>query len=248
MEEVNVLNGVFAIIKEKNETSRRSLDRVKRNFVNKIGLSKKIKIGHGGTLDPLAVGVLVVGVGRGCKELGSYLKGVKKYTAVFKIGEEHDTFDRTGKKVKEESFKEIDVERLNQIAQEKYIGKIKQRPPIYSAVKIKGERAYSLARKGKLKEEDVLEREVIVNWIEIRKCLDRTEDFFEMEVECQGGVYIRSLIVSLCREMGTFGSLYELQRTRQGIFNEIDCLSISDCSDIEKVKEAIFKAKEIVSC
>ncbi|OIR58511.1 MAG: tRNA pseudouridine synthase [Amphiamblys sp. WSBS2006] len=237
-------DGVFSVAKEKGSTSQNVLNKIKAMVLQKNpGLKKKqIKLGHGGTLDPFATGVLVVGIGSGCKALSQYLSGEKEYRAVVRVGQETDTFDRTGKTVLQEDGQRPDIAALSKIAAEKYVGKIMQRPPIYSAVHVDGKRAHALAREGKLKEEDMKEREVSVVRIDIEKS-DLGDEYFDMVVVSQKGVYVRSLGVSLCRETGVLGAVWELERTRQGEFTIGESLSVEECGDLEKIRAHIERAR-----
>lgn len=113
-------------------------------------LGRRLKVGHGGTLDPIATGVLVIGVGEGCKRLTGFLGGVtKKYRATGRLGRAYDTYDRTGVVVRERSWEgeRVTAEAITQVLRDRFTGPIQQRPPLFSAIHINGERAYEVARK-----------------------------------------------------------------------------------------------------
>lgn len=153
------LNGVFAVFKPAGETSARTIDRLKNTLIRQaLGpsasnkqlfkrLSRQIKVGHGGTLDPMATGVLVVGLNSGCKELGKYLTGSKSYIAEARFGEHYDTLDRTGKLLQRDEGWEEAVKGVPEIIP-KFIGEVvMQVPPAFSAIHVNGKRAYEIARK-----------------------------------------------------------------------------------------------------
>ena len=153
------LNGVFAVFKPAGETSARTIDRVKNSLIRlALGpsasnkqlfkrFSRQIKVGHGGTLDPMATGVLVVGLNSGCKELGKYLTGSKSYVAEARFGEHYDTLDRTGKLLQTDEGWEEGVKKVEEIIP-KFIGEaVMQVPPAFSAIHVNGKRAYEIARK-----------------------------------------------------------------------------------------------------
>lgn len=112
-------------------------------------LGRRLKVGHGGTLDPIATGVLVIGLGEGCKRLSTFLGSVTKtYRATGRLGQAYDTLDRTGVVMREAPWEgRVTAERINELLKERFTGTIKQRPPLFSALRINGERAYAVARK-----------------------------------------------------------------------------------------------------
>lgn len=153
------LNGVFAVFKPAGETSARTIDRLKNSLIRTaLGsnsnnqqmfkrFSRQIKVGHGGTLDPMATGVLVVGLNGGCKELSKYLTGSKSYVAEARFGEHFDTLDRTGKLLQSDEKWEEKLPKVPEVLS-KFIGDaVMQVPPAFSAIHINGKRAYDIARK-----------------------------------------------------------------------------------------------------
>ena len=159
MEKLIGLNGVFAVFKPAGETSARTIDRLKNTLIRTAlgpsasnkhafkNLSRQIKVGHGGTLDPMATGVLVVGLNSGCKELGKYLTGSKSYLAEGRFGEHFDTLDRTGKMLQMDEEWEVKVDKVQEIIP-KFVGEaVMQVPPAFSAIHVNGKRAYDIARK-----------------------------------------------------------------------------------------------------
>ena len=174
------------------------------------------KIGHAGTLDPLARGVLVVGIGQeATRELGKIVKDEKEYVAVVRLGMESTTDDEEGNKKQIAITTAIPgIEGIKKEIQQ-FIGKIQQTPPAYSAVKIKGKEAYKRARKGEVLK--IKSREVEIKEIEIVKYgwPDLT-----LRVVTGPGVYIRALARDLGRALGTGGYLADLERTRVGEFTK----------------------------
>lgn len=203
-------------------------------------LGRKLKVGHGGTLDPMASGVLVIGLGGGCKALTAFLSGSKTYRATGSFGKAFDTLDCTGTVTEEQAELPPGLEEpaFNQILQERFVGDIMQRPPAFSALRVNGERAYDLARQQKAVE--LPERPVRIDSIRLL-AWDPPE--FRMEVVCGGGTYIRSLIDDSARAAGALAAMYGLERTQQGPFTLEDCLQVSDCADLELIAQRLTKAE-----
>lgn len=186
----------------------------------KMGRRRKkntIKVGHGGTLDPLATGVLVIGVGRGTKELQSFLDGSKKYRASVKLGYETDTLDREGNITRTAPYEHVTIDSIRKCLPA-FTGKIMQIPPVYSALKKNGKKMYEEARKGKTAEDlGISAREVEVYNLDL---LEEGQElpFFEIDVECGGGTYIRSLVRDIGQELDSAATMVGLVRTKQGQF------------------------------
>lgn len=187
-----------------------------RGHGHKFTGRKKLKVGHGGTLDPMATGVLVVGVGKGCKALEGYLRGSKSYAAVAQFGSETDTQDAEGVVIGEAPFGHVTDDELAAAAAG-LTGEIMQRPPIYSALKRDGKRMYELARKGEVSEEEMEPRRVVVHELRLAP-LQPATGAVEMQITCGGGTYVRSLVVELGRAVGSAAHMSALLRTQQGPF------------------------------
>ena len=221
-------SGVVAVYKPIGWTSSDVVNKLKWIIINgekeKLGITKdtkyktKTKIGHGGTLDPLAEGVLVIGVGKGTKQLQGYLSGDKGYRAVAVLGCEMDTQDCTGNVTETMDCSHLRHEDIKQHI-DTFRGKIEQIPPMFSALKKDGKRLYDLARNGMEVERKA--RQVMVHDLEY---LPRELPEFGLEVTCGGGVYIRTLIVDLARAVGGRAHMKNLLRTKQGIFTLEDCI------------------------
>uniref|UniRef100_A0A4W3IJ22 tRNA pseudouridine(55) synthase n=3 Tax=Callorhinchus milii TaxID=7868 RepID=A0A4W3IJ22_CALMI len=172
-----------------------------------------LKMGHGGTLDSAATGVLVVGIGNGTKMLSAMLSGSKKYTTVGEFGKATDTLDTIGKVTEEKPYDHITKEDLEN-ALEKFKGNIMQAPPLYSALKKGGQRLSCLARKGEAVEARPA-RPVVVHSLSVQ---DFSPPLFTLEIECGGGFYVRSLVSDLGKELSSCAHVKELERTKQGPF------------------------------
>ncbi|MCF7795128.1 tRNA pseudouridine(55) synthase TruB [Patescibacteria group bacterium] len=218
----------LAVYKPKGPSSNQYLNRIRALLNTK-------KIGHAGTLDPLASGILVIGIGRvATKQLNSLIKKDKEYIAEIKFGELSTTMDEEGEKEIKHK-KEPKSFNLNIIKKElrNFIGKIKQMPPKYSALKINGQSAYKLSRKGedfKLKK-----REVVIYSIEI---LTYKWPYLKIRVHCGSGVYIRSLAHDLGLNLAVGAYLSNLERTRVGDYKLKDTLNLDTLKiEYEKYKQ-----------
>ncbi len=196
---------VFAVYKPKGPTSAHFLNELKRKF-------HITKMGHAGTLDPLASGVLVVGVNEGTKELHAIVQGEKEYEAVIRLGVTSTTDDEEGEK-KEIKVKQIPgEEKIRNVLQE-FVGIIEQIPPAFSAIKIKGQEAYKLIRKGIVPE--MKPREVKIFKIDL---VEYSWPILKIRVTTGPGVYIRALARDIGAKLGAGAYLADLERTRVGEF------------------------------
>ncbi|XP_076419500.1 pseudouridylate synthase TRUB1 isoform X1 [Peromyscus maniculatus bairdii] len=216
------LNGVFAVHKPKGPTSAELLNRLKEKLLAEAGMptpewnkrqKQTLKIGHGGTLDSAAQGVLVVGIGRGTKMLSSMLSGSKRYIAIGELGKATDTLDATGKVTDEKPYDKITHEDIEGVLQ-KFTGNIMQVPPLYSALKKDGQRLSTLMKRGEAVEARPA-RLVTVYSISLQRF---QPPLFTLDVECGGGFYIRSLVSDIGRELSSCANVLELTRTKQGPF------------------------------
>lgn len=200
------MDNVIALYKPKGISSNKFLQEVKKV----TGIKK---VGHAGTLDPLAEGVLVVGLGQeGTKELTNIIKNEKEYEGVFKLGEESTTDDEEGKKTII-SKNAVSLAKIK-TAIKKFIGDIEQIPPVYSAIKYQGKEAYKWIRQGKtiqLKARPVHIKEI--------KILKYEPPFLSLRITAGSGVYIRSLARDLGKELGVGAYLFSLKRIRVGEFD-----------------------------
>ena len=180
-----MLNGILNINKPEGITSFDVIRKLKR-------ITGRVKIGHAGTLDPMATGVLPVCIGKATKSIDYIMNESKIYRTVFKLGVSTDTYDREGKVVSTADSSLITLEDINKILPN-FRGVIKQIPPMYSALKVQGKRLYEMAREGI--EIDRIPREVTIYSLEL---LSYSHPFLELRICCSKGTYIRSL----CRDIG----------------------------------------------
>lgn len=209
------MHGIFAVNKPKGITSHDVIYKLRRKTGEK-------RIGHAGTLDPLASGVLVVAVGREfTKQLDKIVKSEKEYIAEIYLGETSTTDDMEGEKVKISDIKPS-VEEIEKEVKP-FIGKIMQTPPQYSAIKVKGQTAYKAARRGK--EIKLEPREVEIKEIEI---LNYSYPVLKLRIVCGKGVYIRSFARDLGEKLQTGAHLKNLIRTRVGEFKIENAVKLED--------------------
>jgi tRNA pseudouridine55 synthase len=210
---------IVPIFKPKGPTSFKIISQIKK-------ITGIKKVGHAGTLDPLASGVLVVGIGReSTRKLFVELEKEKEYEVLIKLGEESMTDDEEGEKKVWRVARVPQVPRVSR-ALEKFIGEIWQMPPQYSAVKRGGVEAYKDARAGR---KVVLgKRQVLIKEIEV---LSYEWPFLRLRVLTGPGVYIRSLARELGEELKTGGYVKELKRTRVGEYRIEDCVEIESLND-----------------
>lgn len=212
------MNGIILINKEKDYTSRDVVNIVSKELKTK-------KVGHTGTLDPLATGVLVLCVGSTTKLVEIITSEDKEYIAEVILGTMTDTYDITGN-VLEEKVSIFTKEEVESVLKQ-MVGKYNQEVPIYSAVKVNGKKLYEYARENK--EVILPKKEVTINSIQLLEITnDSNKTIFKMKCTVSKGTYIRSLIVDIAKKLNTIGTMSNLVRTRQGNFNIEDCYSIDD--------------------
>lgn len=191
----------------------------------------KVKVGHTGTLDPLATGLLVILLGDYTKKATELSKVDKTYEVTMKLGETSTTGDEEGTKTKVNSKKPTEAEVLGAI--KSFVGEIKQVPPIYSAIKVNGKRAYKLAREGKKIE--LKPRKVKVYEITDVKY---TYPLVNFTVKVSSGTYIRSLVEDIGQKLGTGAYTTDLRRTRVGVFNATEVL-IAEELDLKNIESSV---------
>jgi tRNA pseudouridine55 synthase len=214
------MDGFLLIDKEKGMTSFDVIRVLKRRFN-----IKKLKIGHSGTLDPVATGLMIIAVGKATKMLGKFLGADKTYIGTAKFGAVSDTYDSDGKITEMSDIAPISLDVIKKIVQENFTGKIKQMPPKFSAKKVNGVRAYDLAREGK---EFILEaKEVEVYSFEISSF---KWPYMEFSVKCSSGTYIRSLVHDLGQKLGVGAYMDSLRRTAIADYSVDDAIKADDAS------------------
>ncbi len=183
---------------------------------------KPHKIGHSGTLDPFAEGILLICIGKMTKQVSKLMELKKEYQARIMLGKRTDTLDLTGKINKEKKYIKKNDSSINEVLT-KFIGETNQVPPMFSALKHKGQRLYKLARQGVN-----IQRNPRPVFIESIKLLTNNEKYIDIEVVCGKGTYIRSLARDIAIELGTYGYLSKLSRTKVGEFDYNSSISIKD--------------------
>ena len=219
------MKGILNVNKPKDWTSFDVVNYLKK-FLN-------IKhIGHLGTLDPMATGVLPVTLGSATKLFDLFLNKVKTYIAKFEFGYMTDTLDATGQ-ILEKSNKTPTIEEIKAILP-KFLGQIQQVPPIYSAKKINGRKAYDIARKG-----ETIELKPSTIFIKNLEILDFKDKILTLKIECGAGTYIRAIGRDIAKELNTLATMTELTRTEVGIFKLEDSINLKDLTKEEIISKIL---------
>jgi len=222
MNEEDFRNGqVLLIDKPLNWTSFQVVNKIRWLIKNKFAI-KKIKVGHAGTLDPLATGLLIICTGKMTKKISIFQNQTKKYTGTFLIGTTTPSFDLETKPNNTFPINHINEDLIINTTKS-FIGKIKQKPPIFSAIKKDGKRLYESARTG----ENVIinDRDIEILSFNISKINMPHIDF---EVECSKGTYIRSLANDFGKKLNSGATLYKLRRTKIGEYSIDKSISIEE--------------------
>ena len=220
------MEGIILVNKPKGISSFDVIRKLKK-------ILKTKKIGHTGTLDPLATGLMLICVGKATK-LASDLEAKNKvYLADFEIGYATDTYDIEGKRIAENL---IDISKDNlELSLKKFIGDIKQVPPMYSAIKIDGNKLYHLARKGI--EIERPERDVTIEYINL---LDFKDNKAKIETKVSKGCYIRSLIYDIGLDLGTYATMTELQRINVGKYSLTNSYTLEQMEEMSQNNDFSF--------
>lgn len=227
------MNGIIVINKPKDYTSRDIVNIVSKKLNTK-------KVGHTGTLDPLATGVLVLPIGRALKVSELLTSNTKEYIAEVILGYETDMLDITGTEIKR-NIPSVTKEELLKVLKS-YIGKYNQEVPLYSAVKVGGRKLYEYARSGTPVTPP--SKEVEVYSLELISDLKHINNIVEFTIRCEvsKGTYIRSLIRDIAYSLNTYGTMKSLIRTRQGIFTLENAYTLKD------IEENNYKLLSIKEC
>ena len=229
------MEGVLIINKPKDFSSHDVVNVLRKELNTK-------KVGHTGTLDPKATGVLPILIGNATKISKYLVEHDKTYSVVMELGTRTDTLDSEGKILETRKVETLDEEKIKEVLSS-FLGKQKQIPPMYSAIKINGKKAYEYARNGQVVE--ITPREIEIYEMKFKKYFDNQISFI---VKCSKGTYIRTLCQDIAKKLGTIAYMKELQRTDVDIFNIKDAISIDDIKNKKKdVKEAIISIEEVFS-
>ncbi|MDC0093564.1 tRNA pseudouridine(55) synthase TruB [Alphaproteobacteria bacterium] len=213
------MNGWIIVDKQIGVTSRQVVTKISKTLNIK-------KVGHGGTLDPLATGILPIAIGEATKVISFVQNQKKKYTFIIEWGKSTDTDDREGKILEKSEYRPTEEEIRKML--NSFVGNILQKPPIYSAIKINGQRSYKLARKNvQIKHKDRLVK--IYDLILKNIISDNSAEF---EVKCGKGTYVRSLARDIAEKLNTKGHIISLRRLSVGPFNEKDSIFIDFSKEI----------------
>lgn len=225
------MNGIIIINKPKDYTSHDVVAKVKKSLNLK-------KVGHTGTLDPNATGVLILLLNNGTKFAKYLINHDKEYEVVLKLGIKTDTADGEGNIIKEEQVNIKEKEEIEKVLKS-FIGKQEQFPPMYSAIKVNGKKLYEYAREGKKVE--VNSRKIEIYSIKLKN-INNKENEIQFKVSCSKGTYIRSLCEDIATKLETIGYMKDLKRTVVGDFNLNQAITIEE---LESNKEQVIKNKII---
>ena len=215
-----MMDGILLVNKPAGMTSHDVVNRIRKILRTK-------KVGHCGTLDPDATGVLVLCIGKATKALQFLMSESKEYQATLVLGQATDTFDSSGKIVEEKEFH--GVENVEEVLQS-FIGLQQQIPPIYSAIKVDGKKLYEYARNRE--KVDIQPRNIAINQINL---IDHHDQSITFKVQCSKGTYIRSLCVDIGKKLGYPAHMTHLIRLASGNFR------LENCFDLEKIEQGEFQ-------
>lgn len=220
------MDGIILINKPAGMTSHDVVNKLRKILHTK-------KVGHCGTLDPDATGVLVVCINKATKVLQFLTSESKEYVAILNLGVSTDTYDASGKVLETKEYQKIDDDKIIACLKS-FIGKQEQKPPLYSAIKIKGKKLYEYARSGENVE--VPTRVVTIDYIDV---LEIKENLIKFKVGCSKGTYIRSLCFDIAAKLGYPGHMQDLIRTKSGKF------TLNDCFTLEEIEAGKFNCLSI---
>ena len=230
------MNGVLVIDKPKGWTSHDVVARVRRTL-------KVKKAGHGGTLDPLATGVLPIYLNEATKLVSFNLDGIKEYVTTIRLGQETDSLDADGKIIAESQDFSFTAQEIEETLK-RFRGMIRQKPPLFSAIKKDGIPAYRKARAGEMLA--LPERETVILSLELQNV---SLPYATLTVTCGRGTYIRSLVADIGQALGCGAHVTELRRFRSGLFTIDQSLSMEEFADLAKrgtIKERVLLMKDCV--
>lgn len=228
------MNGFLNLYKPKGVSSAKILNTLKKSV-------KGIAVGHMGTLDPLASGVLPVALGKSTRMFDYLLDKDKVYVATFAFGYETNTLDLEGEIVRRND--KIPTERELIEKSKELIGDIMQVPPVFSAKCVNGKRSYQLARKGH--DFELPPKKVRINSIKLLEKISDSE--FKFEISCKGGTYIRSIVRDLAALCKTVGTMTDLIRTKSGVFEIENSVKVEDFISEEDKEKFLIAPENVVN-
>jgi len=216
-----VEGNVLFIDKALNWTSFDIVNKIRYLLKYQLGINK-IKVGHAGTLDPLATGLVIVCTGKATKKIDSYQGMDKEYIAKIKFGATTPTYDLESEPDNSFPYDHITKEKILSVLKD-FTGEIEQTPPAFSAIKVQGQKAYDLARRGE--KVNLRSRKVTIHEISV---IESDLPQITVKVKCSKGTYIRSLANDIGKALGSGAHLTGLRRTRIGDFSVDDAISLSE--------------------
>jgi tRNA pseudouridine55 synthase len=238
------MDGFLNINKPAGWTSHDVVARLRKVLGTDLkSVPSRLKIGHTGTLDPAATGVLPICLGKATKLARFLTETDKEYRAVMRLGETTDTQDATGKILSRRPIEDVTEDRIREILA-LFRGAIRQIPPMYSAVKVEGQRLYKAARAGR--EVDRAPRTIVIHRLELVR-IEGPD--VTLEVSCSKGTYIRTLCADIGERLGPGAHLHRLERTRSGPFRLEDAATLSEVEAAVKagrIQERILPAGEVL--
>ena len=225
---------VFYLDKPLGWTSFDVVKGIRGKLHYRLGI-KKLKVGHAGTLDPLATGVLIVCTGKMTKQIDELQAHVKEYVAEIALGATTPSFDLETQIDATYPTEHITREMVEDVLQKQFVGSIEQVPPAFSACKVDGHRAYKMARKGKTVE--LKAKLLVIDEIEL---LQYAQDKITVRVVCSKGTYIRALARDIGEALGSGAHLTALRRTRVGGVRVEDCLNVPDMLDVLEAADMVM--------
>lgn len=227
------MDGIIIINKEKNYTSH--------DVVNKVKKMLNTKVGHTGTLDPNAIGVLPLLLGNATKISKYLVEHDKIYEVTLQLGKKTTTADVEGEIIEQKEVGNLKSESVEKVLKS-FVGKQEQIPPIYSAIKVKGKKLYEYARNGETV--TLAPRKIEIYSIDMNS-IDNDKKKLKFTVSCSKGTYIRSLCEDIAEKMGTVGYMEDLNRTKVGRFKIEDAVTLSELE--EKLQNMEFIKTKIKS-
>lgn len=221
---------VLYVDKPLHWTSFYAVKRIRGVLNKRLGV-KNLKVGHAGTLDPLATGVLILCTGRATKRIDELQAHVKEYVATLRLGATTPSFDLETEVDATYPWEHVTREEVERVLQEKFTGSIEQVPPAFSACKVDGKRAYKMARKGR--EVELKAKTLVIDEIEL---LEFAPPSLTIRVVCSKGTYIRALARDIGEALGSGAHLTALRRTRVGD------VRVEQCSSVEAAVERLMEA------
>ena len=237
---INPIEGeIFCIDKPLRMTSFAAVKKVRAVLRTHLK-TRQVKVGHAGTLDPLATGVLILCTGHATKRIDELQAGVKEYIADLRLGATTPSFDLETEVDATYEWQHIDRALIDRVLLEKFTGSIEQVPPSFSACKVDGKPAYKLARKGQ--DVEIRPKTLVIDEIEVLQCGLPEQPTLQIRVVCSKGTYIRALARDIGEALGSGAHLTALRRTRVGDVTIDKCLTLEQL--VEKLDNETYVSPE----